>query len=73
MPTKCGAFSHDFDESKVTGLDDNAYYPSRTPGKFTAKQTPINVAVDQDTYDQIGKEGDMLRGGFSGPVSRNRK
>jgi len=67
-----GAYSHDFEDGKVTGLDDNAYYPSRTPGKFTAKQTPIKVAVDENFYDSIGTEGDGLKGGFSGPVSKNR-
>ena len=72
MPTYKGAYSPDFTESKVTGRDDNAYYPSRTPGKFTAKQTPIKVAVDENFYDSIGTEGDMLKGGFSGPVSRSK-
>ncbi|PWT79343.1 MAG: hypothetical protein C5B58_13680 [Acidobacteria bacterium] len=73
MPVYKGSYSHDFDESKVTGLDDNAYYSSRTPGKFTAKQTPTSVKVDENMYDSIGTEGEGLKGGFSSWVSRNRK
>jgi hypothetical protein len=75
MPTYKGAFSHDFDDSRVTGLDGNAYYPSRAPGKFTSSQKPINLAgkIDGNFYDSIGTAGDGLKGGFSGPVSRNRK
>jgi len=73
MPTYRGAFSKDFSESKVTGLDRDAYYPSRTPGKYVGKSNPIQVDVDSTRFDDIGTEGDMLKGGFSGPVSRNRK
>ena len=73
MPTKCGAFSHNFEESKVTGLGRDSYYPSRTPNKYTSSQKPIRVLVDENHYDSIGTEGNMLQGGFSGPVSRNSK
>jgi hypothetical protein len=76
MPTYKGAFSSDDREcSTGVGLDRDSYYPSRTPNKYTAKQTPINLAgkIDANFYDSIGTEGDGLSGGFSGPVSRNRK
>ena len=75
MPTYKGPFSGDDRECNTgVGLDRDSYYPGRTPNKYTAKQTPINVAVDANFYDSIGTEGNMLKGGgFSGPVSRNRK
>jgi hypothetical protein len=74
MPTYKGPFSSDDPEcNTAVGLDRDSYYASRTPNKYTAKQTPINVAVDTNFYDSIGTEGYMLKGGFSGPVSRNRK
>ena len=77
MPTKCGAYSHDF-ESKVTGLDDNAYNPGPKPNVYVSNakgNSKINLAgkIDANFYDSIGTEGDGLKGGFSGPVSRNRK
>jgi hypothetical protein len=74
MPVYRGKFSSDDPECNTgVGLDRDSYYPSRTPNKYTAKQTPINVAVDKNFYDSIGTAGDGLRGGFSGPVARNRK
>ena len=73
MPTYRGAFSSDDKECNTgVGLDRDSYYPGRTANKYTAKQTPINVAVDTNFYDSIGTEGDGLRGGFSGPVSRSK-
>jgi hypothetical protein len=75
-----GSYSGDFEESKVGGrdFDDLAYYPGSTPGKFVgnAKGTnkiDLSKAIDSNFYDSIGTEGDMLKGGFSGPISRNRK
>lgn len=74
MPTHKGPFSSDDRECDTgVGLDRDAYYPSRTPNRYTSKTTPIKVAVDENFYDSIGTAGNMLKGGFSGPVSRNRK
>jgi hypothetical protein len=74
MPVYKGSYSKDDPEcNTAVGLPRDSYYPSRTPNKYTMKQTPINVAVDKNFYDSIGTEGDMLKGGFSGPVSRNHK
>jgi hypothetical protein len=73
MPTYKGPFSSNDKECNTgVGLDPDSYYPGRTPNKYTAKQTPINVAVDTNFYDSIGTQGDMLKGGFSGPVSRSK-
>jgi hypothetical protein len=58
-----GAYSSDFKESKVTGLDGDAYYPGPTPNKYIksdGKPSHHRVIDDEAT------------GGFSGPVSRNR-
>jgi hypothetical protein len=57
-----GAYSADFKESKVTGLDGDSYYPSRKPNVYVNRSVPIYLGTD--------KEG--VNGGFSGPVSRNR-
>jgi hypothetical protein len=74
MSTYRGAFSPDDKECNTgVGVDRDSYYPSRMPGNYTANQTPIKVAVDTNFSDSIGTEGYMLKGGFSGPVSRNRK
>jgi hypothetical protein len=76
MPVYKGSFSKDDPECNTgVGLDRDSYYPGRTPNKYTSSQTPINLAnkIDANFYDSIGTEGDGLKGGFSGPVSRNRK
>jgi hypothetical protein len=73
MPTYRGPFSKDDSECNTgVGLDRDSYYPGRSPNKYTARQTPINLAskIDANFYDSIGTEGDGWKGGFSGPVSR---
>jgi hypothetical protein len=77
MPTKHGAYSGDFDDGRVTNLDDNAYYPGRTPNKYVsnAKGTnkiDLSKQLDGNFYDSIGTEGEGLNGGFSNWVSRSR-
>ncbi len=73
-----GSYSGDFEESKVTGLDDNAYNPGREPNVYVSNAKGLNKidlskALDGQTFDDIGTEGDGLKGGgFSGPVSRFR-
>jgi hypothetical protein len=79
MPTHKGAFSSDDPECNAgVGLDRDSYNPGPKPNVYVsnAKGTnKINLAdkIDGNFYDSIGTEGDGLRGGFSGPVSRNRK
>jgi hypothetical protein len=76
-----GAYSGDFEESKVggRGFDDLAFNPGPTPNKYVSNakgknSIDLSRALDSQTYDDIGTEGDGLKGGgFSGPVSRNRK
>jgi hypothetical protein len=53
-----GAYSPDFKESKVTGLDGDSYYPSRKPNVYVSRSVPISVDVDRASTN----------GGFSGPV-----
>jgi hypothetical protein len=73
-----GAYSGDFEDSKVGGrdFDDLAYYPGSTPGKFVSNakgknSIDLSRALDSQTYDDIGTVGNLLKGGgFSGPVSR---
>jgi len=76
MPTYKGPFSGDDSECNTgVGLDRDSYYPSRKPNVYVRDdgKSPIPVKVDTNFYDSIGTEGDGLKGGFSGPVSRNRK
>jgi hypothetical protein len=53
MPTYKGPYSPDFDESKVTGLSRDAYYPSKKPGVFTSKAGPTGNMLD-NTIDLSG-------------------
>jgi hypothetical protein len=77
MPTKHGAFSGDFEDGKVTNLDDNAYNPGPRPNKYVsnAKGTnkiDLSKVLDSNMYDSIGTEGDGWSGGYSGVLSRNK-
>lgn len=71
-----GAYSPDFKESKVTGLDRDGYNPSNNPRMAGGLRNNLRPAgridVDANRYDSIGTEGEGLKGGFSGPVSRSR-
>jgi hypothetical protein len=79
MPVHKGPFSSDDSECNTgVGLDDNAYNPGRKPNVYVSNAKGLNKidlskAIDANFYDSIGTEDDGLRGGFSGPVSRNRK
>jgi hypothetical protein len=79
MPTYRGHYSGDDKEcNSGVGLDDNAYNPDPKPNVYVSNAKGLNKidlskALDSDTYSSIGKEGNLLRGGFSGPGSRNRK
>jgi len=72
-----GAFSDDDDfiKRQVTNVGRDNYYPGRKPNVYVTDdgKSPIRVNVDNTTYDDIGTEGDGLRGGFSGPVSKGTK
>jgi hypothetical protein len=59
-----GVYSPDFTESKVTGLDDNAYYPSREPNVYTANKLGKN-SVDLSYIDRDNSVG-------SGPIGDDR-
>jgi hypothetical protein len=41
-----GPYSPDFDESQVQNLSRDAYYPSRTPNKYTAESGPHGKMLD---------------------------
>jgi hypothetical protein len=76
MPVYKGPHSGDDKECNTgVGLDRDAYYPSRAPNKYTTSQRPINLAtkIDGNFYESIGEEGERLKGGFSGALSRNRQ
>jgi hypothetical protein len=79
MPTHKGEFSSDDPECNTgVGLDDNAYNPGPKPNVYVSNARGLNKIdlskkLDGNFYDSIGTEGDGLKGGFSGPVSRNRK
>ena len=75
-----GPFSKDDAECNTgVGLDDNAYNPGPKPNVYVSNakgknSIDLSRALDSQTYDDIGTEGNLLKGGgFSGPVSRNRK
>ena len=53
MPVYRGPYSPDFKESKVTGLSRDAYYPSRTPNRYTAESGPKGSRLD-NTIDLSG-------------------
>jgi hypothetical protein len=78
MPVYKGPYSADDREcSSGVGLDDLAFNPGRKPNVYVANKRGLNKIdlskqLDSDGYDQIGREGDMLKGGYSGPVSRNK-
>jgi hypothetical protein len=80
MSTYKGPFSKDDAECNTgVGLDRDSYNPGKTPNKYVSNtkgknSIDLSRALDSQTYDDIGTEGDGLKGGgFSGPVSRNRK
>src|SRR5262249_23304354 len=67
-----GAYSGDFEESKVTGLSRDAYYPSRKPGVYVANdglKGRIFLDTDNDFSRSQWPAGARGRGGFSSPVS----
>jgi hypothetical protein len=77
MPTKHGAYSADFEESKVTGLDDNAYNPGPRPNKYVSNAKGTNkidlskrIDNTDDGYQRDTKK--LTDAGFSGPVGRNK-
>jgi hypothetical protein len=75
MPTYRGPFSKDDDECNTgVGLDRDSYNPGPKPNVYVANKRGKNSidlsAIDSNFYDSIGTEGDLLKGGFSGPVSR---
>ena len=59
-----GAYSPDFKESKVTGLDDNAYNPGPQPNKYVANTEGKN-RIDCSYIDRDDSVG-------SGPISDGR-
>jgi len=74
-----GAYSSNDRECNTgVNLDDNAYNPGPEPNVYVSNAkglNKINLAskIDANFYESIGTEGDGLKGGFSGRVSRNRK
>jgi hypothetical protein len=78
MPTYRGPFSKDDDEVNTgVGLDRDSYNPGPKPNVYVANKRGLNKIdlsskIDGNFYDSIGEEGDMLKGGFSGPVSRSK-
>ena len=78
MPTYRGPFSKDDAEcASGVGLDRDAYNPGPKPNVYVANakgtnKIDLSKAIDSNFYDSIGAEGDGLKGGFSGPISRFR-
>ena len=69
-----GAFSPDFKESKVTGLDRDGYNPSNNPrmvgGARNMPKPAGHLNIDSNRYNDIGEEGaGFSKPGFSGKVS----
>ncbi len=69
-----GAFSPDFKESKVTGLDRDGYNPSNNPRMVGGARNTLKPAghlnIDSNSYNDIGEEGaGFSKPGFSGKVS----
>jgi hypothetical protein len=77
--TVCGAYSPDDKEcSTGVGLDRDSYNPGRKPNVCVSNAKGLNKIdlskqLDGNFYDSIGEEGDGLKGGYSGPVSRSRQ
>jgi hypothetical protein len=78
MPVYKGPYSADDKECNTgVGLDDLAFNPGPTPNRYVANKRGLNKIdlsskIDGNFYGSIGMEGDGLKGGFSGPVSRSR-
>jgi hypothetical protein len=78
VSTYKGSFSKDDPETDTgVGLDDLAFNPGPKASVYVANKRGLNKIdlsskIDGNGYDSIGTEGDMLKGGFSGPVSRFR-
>src|SRR5258708_38869877 len=69
-----GAFSPDFKENKVTGLDRDGYNPSNNPrivgGAVNTLRPAGHLNIDSNRYNDIGEEGaGFNKPGFAGKVS----
>src|SRR5260221_11846944 len=66
-----GAFSPDFKESKVTGLDRDGYNPSNNPRMVGGARNTLKAAghlnIDANRYNNIGEDGaGFNKQGYSG-------